>query len=92
VGDYAPRLESHGLEVRAAFLFDRPTELDGGADGLREWLATFGDGLLASVPASELDAVYEGIADRLRDDRFDAEQGSWVADYRRLRFRAVKQG
>jgi SAM-dependent methyltransferase len=88
VGEYAPRLEAHELEVRRAHLFDRPTELDGGADGLREWLAVFGDGLFASVPDGEVSSVVDAVDDRLRDDRF--HDGVWIADYRRLRFRAVK--
>ena len=89
IGEYAPRLESHGLEVTHAFLFDRPTELEGGETGLREWLAMFGDGLLATVPDVAYDAVVDGIEARLRADAY--EDGVWVADYRRLRFRAVRR-
>jgi SAM-dependent methyltransferase len=88
VGEYAPRLESHGLEVRHAQLFDRPTELDGGDEGLRTWLAMFGDGLLAPVPEAEMQAVVSAVEAHLRDNLYD--DGTWVADYRRLRFRAVK--
>jgi SAM-dependent methyltransferase len=88
IGGYAPRLESHGLEVRHARLFDRPTALDGGDEGLRTWLGMFGDSLLAPVPDDELDAVLSAIESRLRDDRYD--DGTWTAGYRRLRFRAVK--
>ena len=90
VGEYAPRLESHGLEVRRAALFDRPTELDGGTDGLSEWLAMFGDGLLASVPETETESVIDVVATRLRPEWFDGE--AWTVDYRRLRFRAVNGG
>ena len=88
VGGYAPRLEAHGLEVRDARLFDRPTELDGGDDGLRTWLAMFGDSLLAPVPDDAVDAVLSAVESRLRDELYDG--ATWVADYRRLRFRAVK--
>jgi SAM-dependent methyltransferase len=89
IGEYAPRLEAHGLEVQRAHLFDRPTELDGGEDGLGEWLAMFGDDLLDPVPDGEYDAVVAAVAARLRDDCF--HEGTWVADYRRLRFRAVNR-
>ena len=88
VGEYASRLEAHGFEVRYATLFDRPTELDDGADGLAEWLGMFGDTLLAPVPDDELDDVVAAVEDRLRDDLF--ADGTWTADYRRLRFEAVK--
>ena len=86
VGEYASRLESHGFEVQYATLFDRPTELDG-ADGLATWLAGFGDSLLADLSAADQQAVIEGVEDRLREEYF--AEGSWTADYRRLRVVAV---
>jgi hypothetical protein len=89
VGEFASALEPHGFEVRRAELFDRPTELAGGEDGLRSWLAMFGDSLLEAVPDGEREAVLSAVEDRLRDDRF--VEGSWVADYRRLRFLAVRR-
>ena len=89
VGEHAGLLESHGFEVRLARLFDRPTELDGGRDGLRNWLATFGDSLLAGVDGDERSAVVAAVEDRLREDLFDEETETWTADYRRLRFAAV---
>ncbi|ELY87812.1 type 11 methyltransferase [Natrialba hulunbeirensis JCM 10989] len=88
VGEYATVLESNGFEVRYATLFDRPTELDGGADGLASWLAMFGDGLLAAVPEGERADVIAAVEDRLRDEYF--VDGTWVADYRRLRVVAVR--
>jgi trans-aconitate methyltransferase len=86
VGEYTSRLEVHGFEVRRARLFDRPTTL-AGPDGLREWLAQFGDSLLAAVPDDEHDAVLGGIEDRLREDCFDG--ADWTVGYRRLRFVAT---
>ena len=86
VGEYASRLESHGFEVRYARLFDRPTELDG-EDGLATWLAGFGDSLLAGLSEADQQAVIEGVEDRLREKFF--ADGSWTADYRRLRIAAV---
>jgi SAM-dependent methyltransferase len=88
IGEYAPRLESHGFEVRDAHLFDRPTTLDGGANGLRDWLTMFGDGLLAPLPDDAFDPVVEAVEDRLEADHY--REQSWVVDYRRLRFRAVR--
>jgi SAM-dependent methyltransferase len=88
VGEYAPRVEAHGFEVREARLFDRPTELDE-AGGIREWLGVFGDTLFGAVPDEEHDAVLDGVADRLRDDLY--RDGRWVVDYRRIRFRAVRE-
>ena len=89
VGGFAASLEGHGFEVRRVELFDRPTELEGGADGLRSWLAMFGDSLLAPVVDEEREAVLEGVEARLRPAHFS--DGTWVADYRRLRFAAVRE-
>jgi len=87
VGEHATVLEAHGFEVRYATLFDRPTELDDGDDGLAAWLGMFGDRLLGSVPEERQSDVIAGVEDRLRDDLYD--DGTWTADYRRLRFVAV---
>ena len=86
-GEYATKLEDHGFEVRYLTLFDRPTELDDGANGLRAWLEMFGGSWLSPLSTDEQDAVIERVEDRLRDERF--EDGTWIADYRRLRVVAV---
>ncbi|MDG5759886.1 methyltransferase domain-containing protein [Natronococcus sp. A-GB1] len=87
IGEYAPRIEAHGFEVHSAALFDRPTELENGADGLANWIGMFGDEFFEGVPDAERDTIVEGVEDRLRPALF--RDGSWVADYRRLRFVAV---
>jgi len=84
IGEYAPRLEANGLEVTEAVLFGRPTELDGGEAGLREWIEMFGDELLNGV--GERGAILDGVEERLRPTLFDPETETWTADYRRLRF------
>ncbi|MBX0324158.1 methyltransferase domain-containing protein [Halomicroarcula sp. F13] len=85
IGEYAPRLEAHGFEVASARLFDRPTELDGGEDGLREWVGMFGDEFFDGVAAAERERVLDAVEDRVRDELFDADGETWTADYRRLR-------
>lgn len=93
VGEYATKLEEHGFEVRHATLFDRPTELDEGTDGLAAWLDMFGDSLLSPLSNSnsnsndERQEVISSVEDRLRDEYF--KNDVWVADYRRLRVVAV---
>jgi SAM-dependent methyltransferase len=87
VGEHASRLEAHGFEVRYATLFDRPTALEDGEDGLAAWLGMFGDRLLGPVTEDRRPAVVEGVEDRLRDELYD--DGTWTADYRRLRFVAI---
>jgi len=89
VGEHATTLEAHGFEVRYARLFDRPTELEDGDDGMAAWLGMFGDRLFGSVPEAERPDAVAGVEDRLRGDLYDPETGAWTADYRRLRFVAV---
>ena len=79
IGEYATVLERHGLEVRDAALFDRPTPLEGGENGLREWLATFRPDNARPI---------EDVEKELRPLLF--RDGRWVADYRRLRVVARK--
>ncbi|MFB6129696.1 MAG: trans-aconitate 2-methyltransferase [Salinigranum sp.] len=105
LGEYASLLEDRGFEVTFARLFDRPTPLDGGDDGLRNWLSMFAASLLDPLDEGDRAAVVDAVEDRLRPSLYgrgdDGESavdsegravaaddggGSWVADYRRLRF------
>jgi len=90
VGEHAAVLERAGFEVRLARLFDRPTTLDGDA-GLRNWLDVFGDSLFAPLETRERERVVTAVEDRLRSDRYDVGSSSWTAEYRRLRFVAVRR-
>ncbi|MFB6141366.1 MAG: trans-aconitate 2-methyltransferase [Halosimplex sp.] len=89
VGEHAAVLEAAGFELRLARLFDRPTELEGGPDGLTRWLDVFGDSLFSGLDESETESVVSAVEDRVRGDLFDADSETWTADYRRLRFAAV---
>lgn len=88
VGEFTGSLEPHGFEVRRVELFDRPVELAGDDGGLRSWLTMFGDALFAPVVDDERQAIVSAVEDRLRPEQF--RDGSWIADYRRLRFVAVR--
>jgi len=85
-GDYATRLERAGFRVDSIALIPRPTPLPGDVLG---WLETFAPAFLAALPESErapyLAEVRAAIEPRLRD-----ANGTWVADYVRLRFAATK--
>lgn len=89
IGEYTSVLERHGLEVQYAYLFDRPTQLNDGEQGLRNWITMFGHHLLADVPETRLDELWSAIEHHLRPALFTA--GSWYADYRRLRVVAIKR-
>lgn len=88
IGSYTALLEQHGLEVQSAILFDRPTKLEEGQRGLRNWLTMFCESMFADLPAAVKQNVIEHVEARLRPDLF--KEGNWFADYRRLRIVAVK--
>lgn len=88
IGEYAPLLEAHGLEVQVAWLFDRPTPLDGD-DGMHSWLRMFGGGMLRGVPTDLFDRVTAKAERTLKKTNY--KDGKWFADYRRIRVVARKK-
>jgi trans-aconitate 2-methyltransferase len=87
IGEYASLLESHGLEVRRAELFDRPTRVEG-EDGMEHWLAFFGGSIVAGMPAQRQEEIWRAVAHKLHPQCY--RDGGWTLDYRRLRVVAVK--
>jgi len=88
LGEYASLLERHRLEVTYGTLFDRPTTLEDGENGLSNWLYMFGGAIAEKLPASLQDILKREVEREARDDLFRA--GHWVMDYRRLRIVARK--
>ena len=72
-------------EVR---LFERPTPIQGGPDGLLNWLDMFAGSYFEDVPVSARPPIYADVARRLAPTRL--QDGVWIADYVRLRFIAVR--
>jgi trans-aconitate methyltransferase len=88
IGEYASLLERAGFEVVLMQLFDRPTPLDDCPNGIADWLRMFGGDFLAAVPATRREHFRERVNELTRP--LLEREGRWVADYRRLRFVAVK--
>lgn len=86
--EHAARLEAGGFRIRSLELVDRPTPL--GPDGLAGWLRMFGGRILAGLPVEAREEVVALAVERcgphLRHD------GTWFADYVRLRFAAERIG
>lgn len=79
IGEYASLLETIGFEVVFCQLFDRPTPLNGGESGLRNWLDMFGDPLRANADSTFVERLENRVHGQLFHD------GVWRLDYRRLR-------
>lgn len=90
VSEYASVVERNGLEVRVVTLFDRPTELADGEAGLRNWICMFATEYLERAEASGREEFIERVETKVRPKLF--RDGSWWADYRRLRLVAYKPG
>lgn len=84
--DYRARLEAAGFSVDRIERFERPTPLPGDVVG---WLHTFAESYLKAVPESDRAVFLERVRDRVADS-LRQEDGSWYADYVRLRFAARK--
>ncbi|MBE9177304.1 methyltransferase domain-containing protein [Oculatella sp. LEGE 06141] len=87
IGEYTTLLEQHGFDVRFAALFDRPTPLDG-EQGLQHWVRMFGDRFLRTIPAEQQATLLTEIETRTRSRLY--RNGTWFADYRRIRVVAFK--
>jgi trans-aconitate methyltransferase len=89
IGEYASLLERHGLEVRLANLFDRPTPLDS-ESGMEDWLRMFCGSYFRDLAADRAQEKIEEIVKRLRPQLY--RDGVWTVDYRRLRVAADATG
>jgi trans-aconitate 2-methyltransferase len=89
IGEYATLLESRGFTVTWARYFERPTPLEGGEDGMRNWLEMFANNVLDGLPDGTRDEVLGLTEVNLRDVLY--RDGQWFADYRRIRVIAIKE-
>jgi len=87
-GEYSTLLEKHGFEIRTAQTFERWTKLEHPDRGLREWLEMFAGSWFEGISPADRAVLIGAIEDRLRATLY--KDGSWWADYRRLRIEAVK--
>jgi trans-aconitate methyltransferase len=88
IAEYAAILEESGLETTYAILFDRPTPLEDGERGLRNWIAMFAGSILEKMPTEKREDWVDILENEARGKLF--RDGRWVLDYRRLRFVARK--
>lgn len=89
IGEYSTLLEKQGFWVVYAIHFDRPTRLEGGENGMKHWLDMFAGSFLEGFSQSEKNLLYKKIENRLKPALY--KDGTWIADYRRIRVMAVKK-
>jgi len=83
---YRAKLEEAGFLVRDIGIFPRPTVVE---SGIEAWLGNFTDDFFMPLHEPDRDAARAEVAELLRPIMVD-ETGTWIADYVRLRFRAVR--
>ncbi|HZS09879.1 MAG TPA: methyltransferase domain-containing protein [Blastocatellia bacterium] len=88
IGEYTPLLEKHGLVADAAWLFDRPTKLEG-EDGMLNWLRMFGTVKTQSLGDEDRRRAFDLAVEKVRSRQY--VDGQWYADYRRLRVVAHRE-
>jgi trans-aconitate methyltransferase len=87
--EYATKLEAGGFRVTFVTHFDRPTLLQDGRDGMIKWFNMFGSSIFGQIPADEQSQILNEITDLLQPT--SEIDGQWYADYKRLRFIAIKE-
>lgn len=88
IGEYASKLEHQGFTLRFMEVYDRPTELNDAENGIINWLEMFGGNLFKDVKEEDKMNMLLEIQANLKDEL--VTEGRWYADYKRLRFFAVK--
>ncbi len=88
LAEYAGLLERHGLEVREASLFERPTVLEEGERGLENWIRVFRQKFVEKMGEEGAQQWIREVERQCRGELF--RDGGWVLDYRRLRIAAWK--
>lgn len=87
IGEYGTILEQQGLQLTFATLFDRPTPLEG-EQGIHNWLKMFGNHFLNVFSPEQQINLLADMEKQLRPILY--KNGTWFADYRRLRVIAIK--
>ena len=88
IAEYSAFMEEAGFRVTFAQHFDRPTPLDG-EDGLINWIKMFGHLLFDGIPEQQTNEIMMNVQKNVKGILY--RDGSWVADYKRIRVIGVKE-
>jgi len=84
--EYSQLLSAQGFGVDYIELLPRPTKLPG---DIWSWMEIFAQAFSQAVPAAHREEFLGEVRDEIQSTLRDAD-GSWIVDYVRLRFKAVK--
>ncbi|MGG2201549.1 MULTISPECIES: class I SAM-dependent methyltransferase [Paenibacillus] len=88
IGEYASILENQGFQVGYAELYDRPTRLSDGEQGMRHWLKAFAGVFFEGLTEKEKEEAADRCVQLVKPVLY--EGGQWMADYRRIRVHAMR--
>ncbi|MEH2282732.1 MAG: methyltransferase domain-containing protein [Nostoc sp.] len=88
IGEYASLLEHHGFDVIYAIQFSRPTPLAEGEAGMANWIKMFASPFFAGLSPEQQIEIIPVVEEYLKPTLY--QQGTWTADYRRIRIVAIK--
>lgn len=89
VGEYTSMLEKAGFKVSYAALFDRETLLQDQAEGVKKWITMFASDFFIGVKEARQQQILQELTQQLQP--YYERNGEWYADYKRLRFIAIKE-
>ncbi len=89
IGEYGTLLEKHGLQLIFATIFERPTPLEDGEQGIKNWIKMFANSFFQTIPADKQISILSDIENQLRPKLY--KNGTWFADYKRIRAIAIKE-
>ncbi len=84
---YTEILERHDLSVTYIELIPRPTPID----DIAHWLAIFTNGVTKHLDEAQTAMFRQEVREELKSTNYTEDEG-WVADYVRLRVRAIMKG
>ena len=88
LGEYTSLLESKGFRVNYAIYYDRETKLNDDKDGIKDWLKMFATHYYNGIEENTVADILNDVQDILEPTNY--RNGSWYADYKRLRLVAFK--
>lgn len=88
IGGYATLLEQQGFDVIYSSLFARPTPLAEGEAGMANWIEMFASSFLTGLSTDQQIQIIRAVEEYLKPTLY--QQGTWTADYRRIRIVAIK--